>query len=85
MNIAANFAPTLPPINFVLLPSTARCCGNCSKWKGPRERNGRKGFICMEGVKGFCQRKNRDFEFDKRTLTTPLSNGDCSHWKFAAH
>lgn len=85
MNIAENFASTFPPINFILLPSTARVCGNCSKWKGPREWNGRKSFICMEGIKGVCNRRNLDFEFDASTLTSPLSNNGCPHWKFASH
>ena len=87
MNIAANFTTTLPPINFILLTSTKSVCGNCSKWKGPRERNGRKIFICMENSQGFCQNKmhNKDAEGKASTLTSPLSNSGCPNWKFAAH
>lgn len=88
MNIAANLASTLPPtINFIPLPSTECVCGNCSDWKGPRERNGRKSFICMEGTQGACQRRmrNQAVECNARTLTSPFSNSGCPHWKFAAH
>lgn len=87
MNIAANFASTLPPINFILLLSTKSVCGNCSKWKGPRERNGRKSFICMENAQGVCQHKMRskDAGCKASTLTAPLSHSGCPHWKFATH
>ena len=53
----SNIATSLPPINYILLMSTDSVCGNCSQWKGPRERNGRKIFICMENIQGVCLNK----------------------------
>ena len=88
MNFAANIASTQPArMPFIPLSATASVCGTCSNWKGPRERNGRKSFICMEGTQGACRQgmADRDSECAPRTLTTPLSNGDCPNWQFAAH
>jgi hypothetical protein len=82
-----NFASTLPiSVNFIPLDSTESFCGNCSNWKGPRERNGRKSFICLEGSKGTCKRKMLDqkFEHISSALTSPVSNSDCPHWKLSA-
>lgn len=81
MNFAVNIASTLSArMPFIPLSATASVCGTCSNWKGPRERNGRKSFICMEGTQGACRRG-----MPERELTTPLSNGDCPNWEFAAH
>lgn len=87
MKHAENFAPTLPlSIQFIPLGASVSVCGNCSNWKGPRERNGRKCFICLDGSKGACQQKLREYPFDGTTgsLTSPVAGTGCPHWKFAA-
>ncbi len=87
MKPVVNFASTLPiSVNFIPLNASESVCGNCSNWKGPRERNGRKSFICLDGSKGTCQIKMRDQNFERVSLalTSPVSNGDCPHWKLLA-
>jgi len=87
MKHVKNFASTLPiSVNFIPLNSTESVCGNCSNWKGPRERNGRKSFICLDGSKGTCKLKmlGQKFEYISGALTSPVSNGDCPHWKLCA-
>ncbi|WP_144408284.1 hypothetical protein [Sulfuricella sp. T08] len=87
MKSVDNFASTLPiSINIIPLTANESVYGNCSNWKGPRERNGRKSFICLDGSKGTCQHKMRDldFEYISGALTSPVSGDGCSHWKFVA-
>lgn len=87
MKHTEHFASTLPlSINFIPLNANVSVCGNCSNWKGPRERNGRRSFICLEGSKGACQQKLLG-QLGKNlagALTSPVSNGGCPHWKIAA-
>lgn len=87
MKSVEHFASTLPiSITFIPLNSTVSACGNCSNWKGPRERNGRKSFICLDGSKGTCQLKARDQSPARISgaLTSPVSNGNCPDWKLQA-
>jgi len=87
MKSVVNFASARPTsINLTPLNSDENVCGNCSNWKGPRERNGRKSFICMDGAKGTCnlKMKGRDAASISDALTSPVSNGDCQHLKLVA-
>lgn len=87
MKQAENFTSTLPlSINFIPLNATVSVCGNCSNWKGPRERNGRRSFICLDNSKGTCQQKmlGQPAKNVSGALTSPISNDGCPHWKFAA-
>jgi len=87
MKPVGTFASTLPiSVNFIPLNASESVCGNCSNWKGPRERNGRKSFICLDGSKGTCLHKMREqnFECISSALTSPVSNSDCPHWNLLA-
>lgn len=87
MRASENFAATLPlSIQFIPLGTGESRCGNCSNWKGPRERNGRKSFICLDNSKGICRHKAGASQSANITgaLTSPVSGNDCPHWTFAA-
>lgn len=85
MESIESFKITLPlSVTLIPLSMTASACGNCLNWKGPRERNGRKSFICLDSSKGTCQLRIRDRSLVGEALTSPVSNSDCPDWELMA-
>jgi hypothetical protein len=87
MRVSENFASTLPlSIQFIPLGTGESRCGNCANWKGPRERNGRKNFICLDNSKGICRQKagTTSATSISGALTSPVCGNGCPHWTFAA-